>query len=65
GDDKINGGPGIDRMKGGPGYDTCVFSSRKELDMSSSCEKKARSFARSFNPVLGDGRAHHLPSRQT
>jgi Tol biopolymer transport system component len=50
GDDKINGGPGIDRMKGGPGTDTCVFSSKRELDMSSSCEKKTRNFTRNFNP---------------
>jgi Ca2+-binding RTX toxin-like protein len=50
GGDKLNGGPGIDRMKGGPGVDTCVFSSKRELDLSSSCEKKQRSFQRSFRP---------------
>jgi Tol biopolymer transport system component len=44
GGDKLIGGPGIDRMKGGPGTDTCVFTSKKELGLSSSCENKQRSF---------------------
>ncbi|HWL65559.1 MAG TPA: DPP IV N-terminal domain-containing protein [Actinomycetota bacterium] len=44
GSDAINGGPGIDRMKGGPGIDTCVFSSKKEVAKSSSCERKKLNF---------------------
>jgi Tol biopolymer transport system component len=44
GADTLNGGPGMDRLKGGPGTDICVFSSKKEVAKSSSCERKKFNF---------------------
>ncbi|HYI44311.1 MAG TPA: beta-propeller fold lactonase family protein [Actinomycetota bacterium] len=49
GNDLLKGGGGVNDFNGGPGRDKCVLENRK--DKTTSCEKKARSFARSFYPV--------------
>ncbi|HYI44308.1 MAG TPA: hypothetical protein VE174_02445 [Actinomycetota bacterium] len=49
GPDLLKGGGGVNNFDGGPGKDKCVLENRK--DKTESCEKKARSFARSFWPT--------------
>ncbi|HYI44310.1 MAG TPA: calcium-binding protein [Actinomycetota bacterium] len=49
GNDLLKGGGGVNDFNGGPGRDKCVLSNRR--DETRSCEKKARSFARSFYPT--------------
>jgi len=49
GNDLLKGGGGVNNFDGGPGKDKCVLENRK--DKTESCEKKARSFARSFWPT--------------
>jgi choice-of-anchor C domain-containing protein len=50
GPDLLKGGGGVNDFDGGPGKDTCVLENRK--DETQSCEKKQRSFQRSFWPLL-------------
>jgi Ca2+-binding RTX toxin-like protein len=51
GPDVLKGGGGVNDFDGGPGKDTCVLSNKK--DETRSCEKKQRSFQRSFWPYMG------------
>jgi Ca2+-binding RTX toxin-like protein len=57
GPDLLKGGGGVNDFDGGPGKDTCVLENKK--DETQSCEKKQRSFQRSFAPGRYL-RAHHL-----